>query len=513
MNLSGTVLKGRYCILDPVGKGGGGKVYLARDLELGVLWAIKEIPVSDKSEARMLLKLSHPSLPKMIDYIEDNRKCYLVMEYVRGKSLGEYLRGGKHFSINEIVKYGMEISDVFSYFHGRKPPVNYGDLKPDNLMLGENGRLYLIDLGGAVNGYKYHHKVCTGTAGFAAPEQYEGKINAATDIYTFGKTLSALCGKTDCLLFIRNMSLFWLIFRCCMKKPEMRYQNMKTVQKKLSRIQKRQNQSKIKNMLVLAGSSIAFAVITVFLLFSSDLVSGSKTFDFYEELTDITDLYYQEEFQNGSKADREKICVQEYTLDSDTKEDNVTIKAIADDERANITGTGNIKLQTGENNLRVDVSAENGTVRTYLIKVTRKIQDETLRLSSIKLNAVDQNGNKDEVDLSPSFSENIFSYTAKIYNGASKIDVDTSCLNENAKITVEGNENLKDGKNTIIITVSKEGKTETVSYKIDVIRESSRETSNIPTDKKDNKTAICVIMLLAVIVIFMLLTRKKNGKH
>lgn len=75
---------------------------------------------------------------------------------------------------------------------------------------------------------------------------------------------------------------------------------------KLSRIQKRQNQSKIKNMLVLAGSSIAFAVITVFLLFSSDLVSGSKTFDFYEELTDITDLYYQEEFQNGSKADREK---------------------------------------------------------------------------------------------------------------------------------------------------------------------------------------------------------------
>ena len=288
MNLSGTVLKGRYCILDPVGKGGGGKVYLARDLELGVLWAVKEIPVSDKSEARMLLKLSHPSLPKMIDYIEDNRKCYLVMEYVRGKSLGEYLRGGKHFSINEIVKYGMEISDVFSYFHGRKPPVYYGDLKPDNLMLGENGRLYLIDLGGAVNGYKYHHKVCTGTAGFAAPEQYEGKINAATDIYTFGKTLSALCGKTDCLLFIRNMPLFWLIFRCCMKKPEMRYQNMKTVQKKLSRIQKRQNQSKIKNMLVLTGSSIAFAV-------NSEYQENYKNAGFYYEQM----LLYDETYRAG----------------------------------------------------------------------------------------------------------------------------------------------------------------------------------------------------------------------
>ena len=61
MNLSGTVLKGRYCILDPVGKGGGGKVYLARDLELGVLWAVKEIPASGKSEARMFLKIGRAS--------------------------------------------------------------------------------------------------------------------------------------------------------------------------------------------------------------------------------------------------------------------------------------------------------------------------------------------------------------------------------------------------------------------------------------------------------------------
>lgn len=308
MNLSGTVLKGRYCILEPVGKGGGGKVYLARDLELGVLWAVKEVPASGKSEARMLLKLSHPFLPKMIDYIEEAQKCYLVMEYIKGKSLGEYLRAGKRFSVNEILKYGMEIAEVLSYFHGRKPSVYYGDLKPDNLMLGENGRLYLIDLGGAVNGYKYQHKVCTGTTGFAAPEQYEGKINAATDIYTFGKTLSALCGKKDYLLFIRNMPLFWLIFRCCMKKPEMRYQTMQTVQKKLSRIQKRQSQSKIKNMLVLAGSSIVFASAVIFLLFGSNLVSGSKPFDFYEELTVITDLYYQDGFQNGSEAEKIEIC-------------------------------------------------------------------------------------------------------------------------------------------------------------------------------------------------------------
>lgn len=310
MNLSGTVLKGRYCILESLGKGGGGKVYLARDLELGVLWAIKEIPVSGRNEARMLLKLSHPSLPKMVDYIEDNQKCYLVMEYVKGKSLGEYIRSGERFPITEIVKYGIEITEIFVYFHNRKPPVYYGDLKPDNLMIGENNRLYLIDLGAAVNGYKYQQKVCTGTNGFAAPEQYVGRINAATDVYTFGKTLSALCQKPDFLLLIQNMSLFWLIFRCCQKKPEMRFQNMETVQKKLNRIQKRQSQSKIKNILALSGSSIAFAMIMIFLLFGSRLVSGSKPDDFCEKLTAITDLYYQENFQNGSDEVKKKICKQ-----------------------------------------------------------------------------------------------------------------------------------------------------------------------------------------------------------
>lgn len=81
---------------------------------------------------------------------------------------------------------------------------------------------------------------------------------------------------------------------------------METVQKKLSRIQKRQSQSKIKNILALSGSSIAFAMIMIFLLFGSRLVSGSKSDDFYEKLTAITDLYYQEDFQNGSSKVKRK---------------------------------------------------------------------------------------------------------------------------------------------------------------------------------------------------------------
>ncbi len=65
-------------------------------------------------------------------------------------------------------------------------------------------------------------------------------------------------------------------------------------------------------MLALSGSSIAFAMIMIFLLFGSKFVSGSKPFDFYEKLTAITDLYYQEEFQNGSQQVRKKLCNRQY---------------------------------------------------------------------------------------------------------------------------------------------------------------------------------------------------------
>ena len=227
MNLSGTVLKGRYCILEPLGKGGGGKVYLARDLELGVLWAVKEIPVSGRNEARMLLKLSHPSLPKMVDYIEDDQKCYLVMEYVKGKSLGEYIRSGERFSIKEIIKYGIEITEIFVYFHNQKPPVYYGDLKPDNLMLGENGRLYLIDLGGAVNGYKYQHKVCTGTNGFAAPEQYGlFQSDGRADIYALGVLLNIMLTGEHPSRKLASGRMGRIVQRCTMVNPEKRYKNI-----------------------------------------------------------------------------------------------------------------------------------------------------------------------------------------------------------------------------------------------------------------------------------------------
>ena len=83
----GLVLKDRFCLVEKLGQGGGGSVYRARDLELGVEWAVKEIPGPKKTEGRMLCRLSHPSIPRMVAFVQTEEACFLVMELIKGRTL------------------------------------------------------------------------------------------------------------------------------------------------------------------------------------------------------------------------------------------------------------------------------------------------------------------------------------------------------------------------------------------------------------------------------------------
>lgn len=147
-------------------------MYLARDLELGIFRAVKELPISNRREAGLLRLLEHPALPKMIDYAEREEFCYIIMEYIRGKSLEDLLKTDRTFSLEEILKITDTVLKVLDYLHSRKPAVFYGDLKPDNLMMTSAGTLYLVDFGSATFEYQQRsHKLeCKGTRGFAAPE-------------------------------------------------------------------------------------------------------------------------------------------------------------------------------------------------------------------------------------------------------------------------------------------------------------------------------------------------------
>ena len=99
----------------------------------------------------------------MTDYTEQDDSCYLVMEYIKGKSLESHLKESYQFSFDQILTITHTILQIFQYLHSQKPPIYYGDLKPDNLILDENGKIYLIDFGSALCSYKTARKTIKGT--------------------------------------------------------------------------------------------------------------------------------------------------------------------------------------------------------------------------------------------------------------------------------------------------------------------------------------------------------------
>ena len=302
IDLTGIILKGRYCIVEQIGKGGEGSMYLARDLELGIFRAVKELPASSRREAGLLRLLEHPYLPKMIDYTERGNFCYIIMEYIHGRSLEEYIQEGYVFSIEEILCIGDVTLQVLEYFHSRKPAVFYGDLKPANIMMTDQKRLYLVDFGSAVFSYSASYKETKGTRGYAAPEQLQGKISAASDFYALGKTMEVLCGKKKFRYFLKCPALGKFIFRCCRMEPEKRWQGTAEARNELCKI----------HPLNLRLKAVLFPLAVALVVFVAVLSSGldrEKLPELSQMLTPVTAQYFTMEYQTGSAIWKEKIHV------------------------------------------------------------------------------------------------------------------------------------------------------------------------------------------------------------
>lgn len=194
--MPGDVLYETYRILDVLGKGGNGTVYLARHERSGRLWAVKEIAKEGSRlimEAELLKKLKHPGLPAVGDILEQGEMLYLVMDYIEGHSLKELLEEKKAFSQEQVADWGLQLCRVLEYLHSRTPSVIYRDLKPSNIMQREDGTLVLVDFGTARErkAEAVGDTVWLGTRGYAAPEQYggRGQTGPKTDIYGLGAVL------------------------------------------------------------------------------------------------------------------------------------------------------------------------------------------------------------------------------------------------------------------------------------------------------------------------------------
>nr|WP_242403737.1 serine/threonine-protein kinase [Paenibacillus pini] len=257
----GQLLGGRYEIVRKIGEGGMSHVYLAEDQKLqGKLWAIKEsvsLPQqygSIQDEAELLITLSHPRLPRIVDFFapDGDGYSYLVMDYIQGITLEKYFSGyrGK-IPANTIMEFTEQLLDVLDYLHNHEPPVVFRDLKPSNIMLTAQLEVRLIDFGIARN-YKQDQvqdTVKLGTVGFAAPEQYgSGQSDARSDLYGMGALMLYLStgGKYsewsgDPVPYIRQdipKALIPIIRKLLQYAPEDRYQTAKEVRIAIQQISK-----------------------------------------------------------------------------------------------------------------------------------------------------------------------------------------------------------------------------------------------------------------------------------
>lgn len=211
----GDVLRNRYRILERIGQGGMGNIYLADDLRLqGRRCALKEVE-HDRSlpqkilneardqflrEAMVLARLDHPNLPKVSDFFTLNNRDYLVMDYVPGKDLRtvilEYRQRNAFIPEEDVLNWASQLADALSYMHKQDPPVVHRDIKPSNLKLTPDGLIKLVDFG-LVKVLAPDEVTITviqgqGTALYTPLEQYggaNGHTDVRSDIFAFSATL------------------------------------------------------------------------------------------------------------------------------------------------------------------------------------------------------------------------------------------------------------------------------------------------------------------------------------
>ncbi len=199
-------LAARYRIERLLGRGGMGAVYLARDLQLDRLVAVKELPEEFARdpilrerflrEVRMAASFSHPNIVPVYAVEEHEQSLAFVMGYVEGESLAERVRRAGPLSSREAVRLLLDVAYALAYAHGRG--VVHRDIKPDNIMIERaTGRALLMDFGVArttqttptTGAGMTRVGEAVGTPEYMSPEQATGEaIDGRSDLYSLGLT-------------------------------------------------------------------------------------------------------------------------------------------------------------------------------------------------------------------------------------------------------------------------------------------------------------------------------------
>lgn len=194
----GMLARKGYLCRGLLGEGTFSRVYWVEAVSGGKSFACK---VSEnkkilEQEAQVLALLEHPLFPKYFDFWKEGGRGFLLRECVPGSCLEEMLGRRGHFSTRQTIYMGLELARGLGYLHERQERFLFRDLKPANIVLRQDGRLKLVDLG-CVCSLNEEIFSRAGSPGFAAPEQLRsgGVLTPASDVYGLGQTLKAALGE------------------------------------------------------------------------------------------------------------------------------------------------------------------------------------------------------------------------------------------------------------------------------------------------------------------------------
>lgn len=222
------ILRERYKIQRQLGNRFGQQTLLALDQQTHDLVVVKLMTFSGElkwetfklfeREAKTLKELTHPAIPRYLDYFDvettSGKGFALVQSYIDASSLEEQVKAGRTFSETELKQIAKAILEVLIYLHNRYPPIIHRDIKPGNILLTNRsgnsvGQVYLVDFGSVqAAASEGGTRTVVGTYGYMPPEQFGERAVPASDLYALGTTLIYLAsGQHPADLPQRNLRL------------------------------------------------------------------------------------------------------------------------------------------------------------------------------------------------------------------------------------------------------------------------------------------------------------------
>ena len=199
---------GNYLLLRELGRGGYAQVYLAEHLYLKHRVALKLLNLSltqhediarFQFEARLLAQLRHRHIVRALDFGWKRATPFLAMDYAPGGTLQQAFQQGTQQSISRVLPVVLQVARALQYVHNHQ--VIHCDVKPENILIGPCGEIWLADFGIATTraslpGKQYGKQQIRGTVRYMAPEQMQGSLLPASDQYALAvMTYQWLCGE------------------------------------------------------------------------------------------------------------------------------------------------------------------------------------------------------------------------------------------------------------------------------------------------------------------------------